>query len=99
PAKSYGHPRFSPKGDKISFWIQQLRCDIEVYDIARGTTTRLTSEGDNHFPVWTPDGQQITYVSRKGTPPSPGYELFSTTANGGGSEKRLSKTPQELSAL
>jgi hypothetical protein len=96
PPKSYSHPRFSPKGDKLSFWLEQLRCDIEVYDIGRGGMTRITSEGDNHFPVWTRDGERITYISRKLTP---GYELFSRPANGGGVEEHLSKAQQNLGPL
>ena len=93
-ANSDGHPRFSPKGDKLSFWMQQIRCDIEVYDIARGSTTRLTAEGDNHAPVWTPDGLRITYLSA--TPGTAGYELLSKPSNGSGAAEPLSEVPLKL---
>jgi eukaryotic-like serine/threonine-protein kinase len=94
--QNYGHPRFSPAGDKIAFWIEQSICDIVVYDIARGVLTRLTSGADNHFPVWTPDGQQITYISR--TTDTPGFELVSKAVDGSGREQRLSETRQNLIA-
>jgi serine/threonine-protein kinase len=96
PARNYGQPRFSPKGDRLVFWLQQIRCDIEVYDLARGATTRLTDEGDNHFPIWTPDGQQVVYISRKRD--ATGYELFSRPANGG-PEERLSTVALDLDAV
>jgi len=94
PPKSYSYPRFSPSGDKISLWIQQFRCDIEVYDVVRGATTRLTTDFDNHYPVWTPDGQQITYVTDTSGPGL--YEIVTRPANGGGSEKPVSPTPLRL---
>jgi Tol biopolymer transport system component len=97
PAQSDQHPRFSPDGDKISFWIEQSRCDVVVYDISRGVVTRITSDGDNHHPVWTPDGREITYLSRKG-PPAAAYEVYSKSADGSGSEEPLSTVPQKLTA-
>jgi eukaryotic-like serine/threonine-protein kinase len=96
--QSYTHPRFSPAGDKVVFWIEQSRCDLAVYDIARGVLTRITSDGDNHWPVWTPDGREITYASRKALPPA-GYELFSRAADGSSAEERVSEVPQNLNAL
>jgi len=97
PPQSYQHPRFSPDGEKVSFWIEQSRCDVVVYDIRRGVLTRITSDGDNHHPVWTPDGREITYLSRKG-PPAAAYEVYSKSADGNGSEEPLSTAPQNLSA-
>jgi serine/threonine-protein kinase len=95
PPKSYAHPRVSPNGDKVSFWIQQLRCDIDVYDILRGTLTRLPSEGDNHVPIWSPDGQRITYLLNK----PGGSEFFSIPASGIGSGESLTDRTINLSGL
>ena len=39
----------------------RIEGDIWVFDLERGTRTRLTFEGDNDNPVWTPDGERITY--------------------------------------
>jgi Tol biopolymer transport system component/tRNA A-37 threonylcarbamoyl transferase component Bud32 len=94
PPHSYQHPRFSPDGDKVSFWIEQSRCDVVVYDIRRGVLTRITSDGDNHYPVWTPDGREITYLSRK-TPPA-AYEVYAKSADGSGAEEPLSAVAQNL---
>jgi serine/threonine-protein kinase len=71
PPKNYTTPRFSPSGDRVLYWLEQGRCDIEIYDLSRSTTVRLTSEGDNHFPLWSADGQRVVYISRLRTP---GYD-------------------------
>jgi len=68
--------RLSPAGDRLVYWMEQARCDIAIADLSRGGVTRLTSEGDNHYPTWLPDGQHVAYLSG---PPRPGatqYSLF-----------------------
>jgi Tol biopolymer transport system component len=39
--------------------------DIWIYDMGRGALARLTFEGQNEFPVWTPDAKWVTYSSRR----------------------------------
>jgi hypothetical protein len=42
---------------------------VWVYDIAQGTSTRLTFEGDNRHPFWSLDGREVGFsYSRSGTP-------------------------------
>ena len=96
PPKSYNHPRFSPSGDRLSFWIQQLRCELEVYDLERGATTRLASEIDHHNTIWTPDGRQLTYVG--GRPNRSGYEFFSWPVRSGATEQQVTTTALNLPA-
>ena len=54
-------PRFSPDGKRLAFTSGG---DLAVYDLARGTTTRVAvSQGlPNVYPVWTPDGNHIAYA-------------------------------------
>jgi len=40
-----------------------MKPDIWVYDLPRGTLTRLTFQGFNLGPVWTPDGKRVTFVN------------------------------------
>jgi Tol biopolymer transport system component len=35
--------------------------DIWVYDAARGTLDRISTDGHNQGPLWTPDGRRIVY--------------------------------------
>uniref|UniRef100_Q01ZL0 Serine/threonine protein kinase n=1 Tax=Solibacter usitatus (strain Ellin6076) TaxID=234267 RepID=Q01ZL0_SOLUE len=58
--RDYSTPRVSPDGRKLAVAADS---DIWVYDIPRGTLTRITFSGDNRSPVWTPDGKRITYVA------------------------------------
>jgi serine/threonine-protein kinase len=99
PPRSYGHPRFSAGGDKVSFWIEQVNCDVLIYDVARSAFARLTDNGDNHYPTWTADGKRITYLSRKtSSSPSQSYELYWKPADGSGPEEKLTSTPLNLAA-
>ena len=41
--------------------------DIWIYDIARGTRSRLTvDEAADNYPLWTPDGQRVVFTSDRG---------------------------------
>jgi serine/threonine protein kinase/Tol biopolymer transport system component len=97
PPQNYSAPRYSPQGDQLSFWVEQVNCNVVSYDISRGTVTRLTSDGDSHSPVWTPDGKRITYISRKAA--AHAYELFWKPADGSGSEEKLNQSPLALDPI
>jgi serine/threonine-protein kinase len=59
--------------------------DIWIYDLIRDTLTRLTFEGFNDFPIWTPDGKRVAYRSQR----ADGYNIFWKPADGSGTEERL----------
>jgi eukaryotic-like serine/threonine-protein kinase len=46
---------------------------IRVYDLKRGISTRLTDNGDEHYPLWSRDGKRIAY--RTGGIASDSYEV------------------------
>ena len=58
--RPYGQPRLSPDGRQVAVVSEE---DIWLYDITRDTLTRLTVEGHNLFPSWTPDGARVTFGS------------------------------------
>lgn len=63
-AKIYSFPRFSPDGKRIAVGVTtSTSTDIWIYDVASGTATRLTSEGNNDRPEWTPDGKRVLYYA------------------------------------
>jgi dipeptidyl aminopeptidase/acylaminoacyl peptidase len=78
-------PRLSPDEKRVAFRVPAPNCDVWVHDLARGATTRITFEGDNHGVVWTPDGRRLGFA-RVGVA-SP--EFLSTAADGAGSVERL----------
>jgi serine/threonine-protein kinase len=86
---SVRYPRFSPDGAHIAVTevMSGARADIDIwiYGIERGTRTRLTAEGNNILPVWTPDGQRVTFGSNRSGPIS----LFWKAADGSGEAQLL----------
>lgn len=63
---NYQTPRFSPDGRKIALTVFGSNAtDIWIYDITRNTFTRLTTEGGNVRPEWTPDGKHVVFISAR----------------------------------
>ena len=63
---SFSNPRFSPDGGRVAMTVHASNStDVWIYDIARNTFTRLTTEGVNIRPEWTPDGRYVTFVSTR----------------------------------
>ena len=61
----YVSPRISPDGTRIAIVIaerHQVR-HVWIYDVEDDSFRQLTYEGFNQSPVWTPDGQWITFSS------------------------------------
>ena len=55
-------PRFSPDGTRIAFGVTEGQQDIWIHDLAVGTTSRLTFDGQgNNDPVWNPDGTSFAF--------------------------------------
>lgn len=66
PPRLWGNGQISPDGSRLAASIvRETRAgtDIWVYDLQRGMLTRLTFEGDNDNPVWTPDGRRVAFRS------------------------------------
>ncbi len=81
----------SPDGQQAAVVIDQgSQQDIWVYDVSREALTRLTVEGSNGSPVWTPDGNKITFTSDRAGP----HNLFWKSADGSGATERLTTSEQ-----
>jgi serine/threonine protein kinase len=70
-AERYGWPKLSPDGNRLAVSIFDTRAngfDVWVFDLVRGTRTRLTFDPANETnPLWMPDGKKIVFTSdRKG---------------------------------
>ncbi len=87
PGDYYG-PRFSPDGKGLALDIEDENgVDVWIYELERETLSRLTfDEGYDRFPVWTPDGQRVTFASdRHGGVPN----IYWKRADGSGEIVRL----------
>lgn len=63
---AYSDPRLSPDGRHIALHIFDQGNDIWIYDIGRGTLSRLTFDPrEDETPAWSPDGQWIAFAGAK----------------------------------
>ena len=61
---NWATPRFAPDGQRLALEIREGSSHIWVYEWARDTLTRLTSDPAlDQKPVWTPDGRRIAFAS------------------------------------
>ena len=65
--------------------------DVWVYDLERGTRDRLTREGTNEFPAWSPDGDRIAFSSVRGG--TDGFGLYWKASDGSGVAEPLLSGP------
>jgi Tol biopolymer transport system component len=78
--RDFRDPTWSPNGDVIAYSANTVgepgdETDIYVYDVLiQDTPRRLTNEGDNQVPVWSPDGSRVVFSSVRGETDGP--DLF-----------------------
>ncbi len=65
PPRAYLNPRLSRDGRSIAVAIEELRHDLWIYDLIRGTLSRLTFEARNYSPEWSSDGKRVAFSSTR----------------------------------
>jgi serine/threonine protein kinase/Tol biopolymer transport system component len=63
PPRGYWTPKLSPDGQRLSVGIDDSNPGLWIYELARGTLTRLTTSKLNPYQIWTPDGKRVTLRS------------------------------------
>jgi eukaryotic-like serine/threonine-protein kinase len=90
PARSYSTPRVSPDGRYVA--MTGPPSGIWIYDLGRGTLTRLNSDGFN--PAWTSDSKRVAFQTNvQGK-----VNLFWQSADGSAGAERLATSDSRQSA-
>jgi Tol biopolymer transport system component/predicted Ser/Thr protein kinase len=95
PKGSYAALRLSPDGQRLATGLRpetSRLSDIWTYDLLRGTSSRLTSDGRNRWPLWTQDGRRILF---EGGPPGQ-RQILSIMADGQGPTESLVTSKSEV---
>jgi serine/threonine-protein kinase len=86
PPRAYVHPRISPDGDRVAASSQDQDYDIWLW--TRGTLSPFTfGPGVDSYPVWTPDGVRLIFMSER-----EGFNLLWQAADGTGAAERLTRS-------
>jgi eukaryotic-like serine/threonine-protein kinase len=84
--RTIGTPRLAPDGKRLAVIRGREALsggdDIWLYDLERGTSTRVTADG-GAFPVWSPDGRQLLF-NKAGRD-----AVFARSFDGSGSEAQF----------
>jgi len=85
PLRGYLAPRLSPDGQRLAVGIEDSNPGLWIYELARGTLTRLTASALNPYQIWTPDGKRVTLRSALGNR----FDLDWMPVDGSGVAERL----------
>jgi len=88
---NYCWPRLSPDGTKVAMTISTgvYKGDIWIWDIVRGTMSRLTFNETSGTPLWSLDGQRIAFCSSF----VPNTAVYWKAADGTGEDEKLGSVP------
>jgi eukaryotic-like serine/threonine-protein kinase len=59
--RGFRHPEMSHDGTKVAVTVDPRPSQIWIYDLSRRSWTRLTTEGHNLEPIWTPDDRRVLF--------------------------------------
>jgi serine/threonine protein kinase len=86
---SFQFPRLSPDGNKIAYIAFGRERQVWVYDLIKGTNSRLTSDGRATFPIWSPDGKRILFMWHRAL----SGNLYWQSYDGSSPMERLTNSP------
>jgi Tol biopolymer transport system component len=94
---SLDFPSLAPDGKRVAVARVEAKAgkfDIYVIDLTRGAESRLTFDpADDSYPIWTPDGSRIVWVSNR----AGAYQLYQKLASGIGQDELLLQSNAPIS--
>ncbi len=93
----YSSSALSPDGTRLAVGVGDAGArDIWVYDLKRGTESRLTAgSGDNFNPLWSADGNRIIFTSNRAGP----RDIYEQAANGLGNAEPIYESKDQSKAM
>ena len=86
---NYRALQFSPDGSRLALSVIDQQTDIWVYELQRGTMSRLTfDEASDYRPIWTSDGKRIVFGSARNRKDR-GGDIYWKSADGTGDARLL----------
>lgn len=91
----YSNPSLSPDEKRVAVGRRNMQAktrDIWLFDLMRGSATRLTFDpADDFNPVWSPDGSRIAFSSNRRKT----RDIYQRLASGAGDDELLLELPTE----
>jgi len=88
PSAVHGTFQTSPEGTHLAVEVAGITRDIWIYNLVTGDRERLTNQGNNGYPIWSPDGEWVAFRSDRFGP----FNLFRKRASGAGDAERLTES-------
>ena len=88
--RASGPVSLSPDGRRAALVADETNATIWICDLVQHTIRRFTSGWDNIGPMWTPDGQRITFSSNRDAG-GEYFNLYSQREQGGAPAERLTR--------
>ena len=85
PPARYRKLEISPNGQQLAIVTPGVTWNVSIFDLESGTSHRLTLEGNNDTPIWTPDGRRVTFNSDR----SGSMNIYWKMADGSGDAEQL----------
>jgi serine/threonine-protein kinase len=86
--RGFFQPRFSPDGTRLAFTVGEgysgVAGDVWVYSLTSRSLSRLTFGGNELYPLWTPDGSRIAFLSYANE-----ANILAKAADGSSAEEKL----------
>jgi len=92
--KAYTRFTLDSTGEKIAVPIAGERPDIEILDIRKGSSTKITTKGINWLPIWSPDDSKIIFA--KSTNKDRSHQIVQINSTGTGPETLLFTSDSEI---